>query len=175
VLCSPSQTNPWLRGKRSLRQNPRKRSLNIALCQSQIRDIVHIENGVWTLTLNASRRILLTEKHSDAPASRGRPRPNRLKWIEARSCKLSKVGKRRASKIIKVIAKMPLHSGKDRMALILLTLKHLENLKTDDAIAKYEVRLVGGTVRQFSERQEASREQETAAGQGPVLRGVGAL
>jgi hypothetical protein len=39
-----------------------------ALPVANPRDIVHIENGVWTLTLNALRRILLTEKHSDAPA-----------------------------------------------------------------------------------------------------------
>ena len=68
---------------------------------------------------------------------------------------------RRASKIIKVIAKMPLNSGKDRMAFILLTLKHLENLKTDDAIAKYEVGLGGEPCVNFlkEEKQVGSKRR----------------
>ena len=74
---------------------------------------------------------------------------------------LSKVRKGRANKSIKATANMPLHSGKDRMALILLTLKHLENLKTDDAIAKYEVGLGGGPCVNFlkEEKQVGSKRR----------------
>ena len=108
-----------------------------------------------------SRRILLKEKHSDAPTPRDQPRRNGLKWIEARGCMLSKVRKGRANKSIKATANMPLHSGKDRMALILLTLKHLENLKTDDAIAKYEVGLGGEPCVNFlkEEKQVGSKRR----------------
>jgi hypothetical protein len=53
------------------------------------------------------------------------------------------------------------------MALILLTLKHLENLKTDDAIAKYEVGLGGGTCVNFliDKKQAGSRRPALAKGQ----------
>jgi hypothetical protein len=75
--------------------------------------------------------------------------------------------KRRASKIMKVIAKMPLHSSKDRMAFILLTLKPLENLKTDDAVAKYEVGLGGEPCVNFlkDKKQAGSRRPALAKGQ----------
>ena len=43
----------------------------------------------------------------------------------------SQVGHRRARVIKKVIAKM-LNSGKDNMALVLLTFKHMENLETNE-------------------------------------------
>jgi hypothetical protein len=83
--------------------------------------------------LNTSRRILLGNKQHKAPKSQVKNRRNRLKWIEAGSCVQSKVGKDESPKI-KVIAKLPQHSGKDKMAPVLLTLEHMENLRT---ITKY--------------------------------------
>jgi hypothetical protein len=41
MACGVMVSNPRLCGKFSLRQNPRKRSLNIALCQSQIRGTLY--------------------------------------------------------------------------------------------------------------------------------------
>ncbi len=86
----------------------------------------------------------------------GHPRRNRLKWVKARSCLLSKVGKERPTKIIRVLAKMPLHSGWDRMAVVLLTLKHLENLRTEDAINKYKQELGGDAMRRLPDRQQSA-------------------
>ena len=62
---------------------------------------------------------------------------------------------------------MPLNSGKDRMAFILLTLKHLENLKTDDAVAKYEVGLGGEPCVNFlkDKKQVGSSRPALAKGQ----------
>jgi hypothetical protein len=67
----------------------------------------------------------------------------------SRHCLQSQVGHRRA-RVIKVIAKMPLNSGKDKMALVLLTLKHMENLETNEAIVNYEEGLGGGPLGRVS-------------------------
>jgi hypothetical protein len=69
--------------------------------------------------------------------------------------------------IKKVIAKMPLHSGKDKMALVLLTLEHMENLSTMHAITKYRVGLGGGPCVNFlkDKKQEGSTQPARAKGQ----------
>jgi len=71
-----------------------------------------------------------------------------------KDCVQSKVGKDKSPKIKKVIqkviAKMPLHSGKDKMALVLLTLEHMENLRTMHAITQYRDGLGGGPCVYFS-------------------------
>ena len=51
---------------------------------------------------------------------------------------------------------MPLHSGWDRMAVVLLTLKHLENLRTEDAINKYKQELGGDAMRRLPDRQQSA-------------------
>jgi hypothetical protein len=128
----PLRINQQIRGKISLSQRTRKVVTEYhALQLANPRAVEEIENGIWTLTLNASRRILLRNKQHKAPKPQVKGRRNRLKWIEARSCVQSKVGKDKSPKIKKVkAAKMPSHSGKDKMTLVLLTLEHMENLRT---------------------------------------------
>ena len=62
---------------------------------------------------------------------------------------------------------MPLHSGKDKMALVLLTLEHMENLSTMHAITKYRVGLGGGPCVNFlkDKKQEGSTQPARAKGQ----------
>ena len=62
---------------------------------------------------------------------------------------------------------MPLHSGKDKMALVLLTLKHMENPETNEAIANYEEGLGGGPCIKFltDKKQAGSKKPASAMGQ----------
>ena len=93
-----------------------------------------IENGIWTLTLTASRRILL--KKSRFKGKKTANQRHRLKWLEGRSCPVSKVGKKPVEGVKRVIAKMPLHRNRDRMALVLLTVKHKGAQLTETAISQ---------------------------------------
>jgi len=129
--------------------------------------VEEVEDEIWTPTLNASRCILLRNKQHKTPKSQVKGRRNRLKWIEARSCVQSKVGKEKLPTIKKVIANMPLHSGKDKMTLVLLTLEHMENLSTMHAITKYRVGLGGGPCVNFlkDKKQEGSTQPARAKGQ----------
>lgn len=62
------------------------------------RSVEEIENGIWTLTLSASRRIFLRNNKHKAGKTLVIGRCNRLKWIKARSCVVSNVGKKEVTK-----------------------------------------------------------------------------
>jgi hypothetical protein len=62
---------------------------------------------------------------------------------------------------------MPLHSGRDRMAVVLLTLSHLENMTTASAIAKYREGLGGDACVDFLTTKQSAyaKEPKSAKGQ----------
>jgi hypothetical protein len=166
VDCTPLWINQEIRGK--IFPEPENEEVLTEYHALQLVDpraVEEIENGIWALMWNASRRILLRNKQHKAPKPQVKSRRNRLKWIEARSCVQSKVGNDKSPKIKKVIqkviAKMSLHSGKDKMALVLLTLEHMENLRTMHAITQYRDGLGGGPCVYFS----TTRSKRGARGQ----------
>ena len=104
--------------------------------------------------MKASRRILLRNKHNAAPTSRGEPTQDRISGSRHGAVCSQKLDigarSRTWSRCLYILAKMPLHSGKDKMALVLLTLKHMENLETNEAIVNYEEGLGGGPLGRVS-------------------------